>query len=112
MKFTLDERDGHMVVTRRIAVENGITVGYPHSTAKVFRIEGIVVTFWYDTEKGWKVSTWPELHGTELKKDGTDSKNRRSASAYDWKSAPEFQWLRDLVDAVRPTDRVGLPTVT
>lgn len=110
MKFTLKHGDSHQKVTRHIAVEDGPVIPYPHSNAKKIQVDTVSIEFVSDGGP-WEVRAWPDVHGNELKKDGTHSKNRRSAYFYDWKSRPEFEWLRDLVEVARPQGHPTLPTV-
>jgi hypothetical protein len=100
-------------IVRSVTVADGPALPRPYSSAgKLFRVENITVHYVLD-EDFWTAHRWAiAVRGPELKKDGSDSKN-----VYDgvppsrWDKDPQWGFLRSVIDALRPTGTVGLPTV-
>ncbi len=98
-----------------------VPMTYSHPPKQVRIERGTIRYTWQDG--AWKVkNAWAiKLTGPVLKKDGTDSKNehtRNPANGYDqcvhdsgheWIATEGWEWLADIVTALRPTGALTLP---
>lgn len=99
----------YVSVARTVNVIDGpIRVMRHSSKGRKFRIDKVVVTYYQRSEE-WHVQTL-SLHGIVLKADGSDSKlDTWERSVHEWKDSDSLEWLRDLIDGIRPVGEVTLP---
>ncbi len=115
MKFE-PQREDAAAYTRFVTVEDGPIHRQAHSlNGKEFRVERVVIQYTlkdgrWDIDSSYAVS----LGGTVLKKDGSDSRvaHSRHPEIADWRNVHftgEWEWVQQLVDALRPTGDPEVP---
>ena len=110
MEFT--HRFTHGTIKRAFDVTDGPVMAHPNSsTGKKIKVTHCSVTFKREGDV-WEVDGWTGLSisGTVLKKDGTEGRETWGGSVhYSWEKRAEYNWLRTLIDAVRPEGALTLP---
>lgn len=105
-----ENRHSHGTITRSFAVADGPVMVHPNSsTGKKIRITYCSIDFRLKGD-AWVANSGTDLriNGVVLKKDGTEGKETWGGSVhYSWEKRAEYNWLRTLIEAVRPE---GTPT--
>lgn len=99
---------------RSVNIINGPVMPHPNSsTGKRIRVGQATVTYTLDRSSGeWTADSWSNvsISGTVLRKDGTEGKETWGGNvAYGWDKDPRYDWLRKLIDAMRPEGAPALP---
>lgn len=97
-------------LARDVNIMGGLVLPHSYSrTGKKYRVEGAHVTYTLGRNgAGWKVQR-VALRGPVLRKDGSDGKETFSGEpGYRWETRPEYAWLVELTEAIRPE---GIPVL-
>lgn len=110
MEFVPERSHGSL--KRSVRITDGPVMQHPNSgTGKRVRVSYVSATYSL-REGGWAVDSWSALvmGGQVLRKDGSEGKEHWSGNvAYSWQKMPQYAWLTQLIDAMRPEGTVGLP---
>lgn len=102
----------HGQVKRSVSITDGPVMPHPSSgTGKKIRVTSAHVT--YVLRNGeWVLDSWSyvSIGGTVLRKNGEEGRETWGGSvAYDWDKDARYDWLRKLIDAMRPEGSPSLP---
>lgn len=104
----------HGSLKRFVDIIDGPVLPHPNSsTGKTIRVTHVTVEYALDRNSGeWAVKGWSALQisGVVLRKDGTEGKETWGGNvAYGWDKDSRYDWLRKLIEAMRPEGAPVLP---
>lgn len=102
----------HGSIQRSVKIIDGPVMPHPSSsTGKKIRVQHLSITFTLRNDE-WIVKSWTAVSfgGPVLKKDGSEGRETRGGSVhYAWDKMAEYNWVRRVIDAVRPEGAPALP---
>jgi hypothetical protein len=99
-------------IKRSVKVIDGPVMSHPSSsTGKKIRVQHLSITFTLRNGE-WIIDSWSAVAfgGPVLKKDGTEGRETWGGNVhYSWDKMTEYNWVRKVIDAVRPEGAPVLP---